>query len=77
MRPLALALLAALAAGPALQRLARYLFPPLGVPTSYVTQPYGVMGPGQMEDCITYRYEYHVLCIAWISHEESKSIRGA
>ena len=67
----------ALAAGLALQRMSRDLFPPLGVPTIYVAQPYGGMDPAQMEGYLTYRYEYHFLYIAGISHVESKSIQGA
>ncbi len=67
----------ALAAGLAIQRMSRDIFPPLGVPTIYVAQPYGGMDPAQMEGYLTYRYEYHFLYIAGISHVESKSIQGA
>jgi multidrug efflux pump subunit AcrB len=66
-----------LAAGLAIQRMSRDIFPPLGVPTIYVAQPYGGMDPAQMEGYLTYRYEYHFLYIAGISHVESKSIQGA
>ncbi len=31
----------ALAAGLAIQRMSRDIFPPLGIPTIYVAQPYG------------------------------------
>ena len=61
----------------ALKRMARDIFPPLGVPTIYVAQPYGGMDPAQMEGYLTYRYEYHFLYIAGIEHVESKSIQGA
>src|SRR5256714_3709599 len=61
----------------ALQRMSRDIFPPLGVPTIYVAQPYGGMDPAQMEGYLTYRYEYHFLYIAGIEHVESKSIQGA
>jgi multidrug efflux pump subunit AcrB len=61
----------------ALQRMPRDIFPPLGVPTIYVAQPYGGMDPAQMEGYLTYRYEYHFLYIAGIEHVESKSIQGA
>ncbi len=61
----------------ALQRMTRDIFPPLGVPTIYVAQPYGGMDPLQMEGYLTYRYEYHFLYIANIAHVESKSIQGA
>lgn len=61
----------------ALQRMTRDIFPPLGIPTIYVAQPYGGMDPAQMEGYLTYRYEYHFLYIAGIEHVESKSIQGA
>ncbi|MBE7539964.1 MAG: efflux RND transporter permease subunit [Opitutaceae bacterium] len=79
-RPLTVVVLVvavALAAGLAIQRMSRDIFPPLGVPTIYVAQPYGGMDPAQMEGYLTYRYEYHFLYIAGISHVESKSIQGA
>ena len=67
----------ALAAGMAIQRMSRDIFPPLGIPTIYVAQPYGGMDPAQMEGYLTYRYEYHFLYISGIEHVESKSIQGA
>ena len=57
--------------------MTRDIFPPLGIPTIYVAQPYGGMDPAQMEGYLTYRYEYHFLYIANIEHVESKSIQGA
>ncbi len=60
-----------------LQRMTRDIFPPLGIPTIYVAQPFGGMDPAQMEGYLTYRYEYHFLYIANIEHVESKSIQGA
>lgn len=60
-----------------LQRMTRDIFPPLGIPTIYVAQPYGGMDPLQMEGYLTYRYEYHFLYISNIEHVESKSIQGA
>ena len=66
-----------LGAGLALQRMARDIFPPLGIPTIYVAQPYGGMDPAQMEGYLTYYYEYHFLYITGIEHVESKSIQGA
>jgi multidrug efflux pump subunit AcrB len=65
-----------LGAGLALQRMPRDIFPPLGVPTIYVAQPYGGMDPAQMEGYLTYFYEYHFLYITGIEHVESKSIQG-
>src|ERR1700688_4302810 len=64
-------------AGIALGQMARDVFPPLGVPTIYVAQPYGGMDPSQREGFLTYYYEYHFLYITGIEHVESKSIQGA
>jgi multidrug efflux pump subunit AcrB len=58
-------------------QMARDVFPPLGIPTIYVAQPYGGMDPSQMEGFLTYYYEYHFLYITGIEHVESKSIQGA
>ncbi|MEO6078591.1 MAG: efflux RND transporter permease subunit [Steroidobacteraceae bacterium] len=66
-----------LASAMALQKMARDIFPTLGVPTIYVAQPYGGMDPAQMEGYLTYYYEYHFLYITGIEHVESKSIQGA
>src|SRR5256714_1539256 len=59
-----------------IQRMSRDIFPPLGIPTIYVAQPYGGMDPAQMEGYLTYYYEYHFLYITGIEHVESKSIQG-
>src|SRR5581483_3488069 len=67
----------ALGATVAWQRMTRDIFPPLGIPTIYVAQPYGGMDPAQMEGYLTYYYEYHFLYITGIEHVESKSIQGA
>ena len=56
----------------ALNRMSRDVFPPLGVPSIYVAQPYGGMSPEQMEGFLTYYYEYHFLYITGIEHVESK-----
>ena len=64
-------------AGIAITQMPRDVFPPLGVPTIYVAQPYGGMDPSQMEGFLTYYYEYHFLYITGIEHVESKSIQGA
>jgi multidrug efflux pump subunit AcrB len=66
-----------LGAGLALTRMARDIFPSLGIPTIYVAQPYGGMDPAQMEGYLTYYYEYHFLYLTGIEHVESKSIQGA
>jgi multidrug efflux pump subunit AcrB len=60
-----------------IQRMSRDIFPPLGIPTIYVAQPYGGMDPAQVEGYLTYYYEYHFLYIAGIEHVESKNIQGA
>src|SRR5438874_2509739 len=60
-----------------LRSMSEDVFPPLGVPTIYVAQPYGGMDPAQMEGFLTYYYEYHFLYITGIEHVESKSIQGA
>src|SRR3954463_11982347 len=67
----------ALGAWVALEQMTQDIFPPLGVPTIYVAQPYGGMDPAQMEGYLTYYYEYHFLYITGIEHVESKSIQGA
>jgi len=61
----------------AVQRMARDIFPPLGIPTIYVAQPFGGMDPAQVEGYLTYYYEYHFLYITGIEHVESKNIQGA
>src|SRR5258708_31252729 len=60
----------------ALTRMARDIFPDMGVPVLYVAQPYGGMDPAQMEGFIVNYYEYHFLYITGIEHVESKSIQG-
>src|SRR5438105_12771684 len=67
----------ALGAWLALTKMARDIFPTLGIPTIYVAQPYGGMDPAQMEGYLTYYYEYHFLYITGIEHVESKNIQGA
>ena len=60
----------------AIGRMARDIFPDLGVPVLYVAQPYGGLDPAQMEGFIISYYEYHFLFITGIEHVESKSIQG-
>src|SRR6202007_210928 len=60
----------------ALDRMARDIFPDLGVPVLYVAQPYGDLDPAQMEGFIVSYYEYHFLYITGIEHVESTSIQG-
>src|SRR5882724_5634480 len=79
-RPVTLVVLviaACLAGFLGIQRMSRDIFPPLGIPTIYVAQPFGGMDPAQMEGYLTYYYEYHFLYITGIEHVESKSIQGA
>ena len=61
----------------ALKKMPRDVFPPLGIPTIYVAQPYGGMDAAQMESYLTYVYAYHFLYLANIEHVESKTIQGA
>src|SRR5213079_1971166 len=61
----------------ALQRMPVDIFPQVGDPVIYVSQPYGGMDPQQMEGYLTYYFEYHFLYIAGIEHVESKNIQGA
>src|SRR6266699_290283 len=78
-RPLTIVVLViavCLGAWVAVQRMTRDIFPPLGIPTIYVAQPYGGMDPAQMEGYLTYYYEYHFLYITGIEHVESKNIQG-
>jgi multidrug efflux pump subunit AcrB len=74
---LVLVIAVSLGAGVSLKRMSRDIFPPLGIPTIYVAQPFGGMDPAQMEGYLTYYYEYHFLYITGIEHVESKSIQGA
>src|SRR5580698_10312022 len=61
----------------AIQRMHVDIFPQVGDPAIYVSQPYSGMDPAQMEGYLTYYYEYHFLYITGIDHIESKSIQGA
>src|SRR5258707_7793552 len=60
----------------AIDRMARDIFPDLGVPVLYVAQPYGGLDPAQMEGVIVSYYEYHFPFITRIEHVENKSIQG-
>ncbi|MDL5050135.1 efflux RND transporter permease subunit [Oscillatoria amoena NRMC-F 0135] len=53
------------------------IFPPLGLSTIYVAQPYGGLSPEQMEGLVTSYYEYHFLYVTGVKFVESKSIQGA
>ena len=66
-----------LAAWLALDRMRKDIFPEVGAPTIYISQPYGGMDPSQMEGFLTYYYEYHILYVTGIEHVESKNIQGA
>ena len=61
----------------AVRRMPVDIFPKVGEPAIYVSQPYGGMDPAQMEGYLTYYYEYHFLYITGIARVESKSIQGA
>src|SRR2546426_392192 len=64
----------ALASVLAFQRMPVDIFPQVGDPVIYVSQPYGGMDAQQMEGFLTYYYEYHFLYITGIDHVESRSI---
>ena len=64
----------ALGAWLSLQKMSRDIFPPLGIPTIYVAQPYGGMDPAQMEGYLTYYYEYHFLYITGIEHVDAGAL---
>ena len=60
----------------AVLKIPRDIFPDLGVPVIYVSQPYGGMDPEQMEGFLINHYEDHFLYVAGIEHIETKSIQG-
>ena len=60
-----------------MRRMAREVFPPLGIPTLYVAQPCGGMDAAQMEGSLAYYCDDHFLHPAGIEHVESKNIQGA
>src|SRR5213594_3399546 len=66
----------ALASVLAFQRMPVDIFPQVGDPVIYVSQPYGGMDAQQMEGFLTYYYEHHFLYITGIDHVESQSIPG-
>ncbi len=66
----------AIAAALAVVRMKADIFPDLGSPTIYVSQPYGGLDPSQMEGFVTYYYEYHFLYITGLEHVESRTIQG-
>src|SRR5262252_695083 len=66
----------ALCAVLALERMPMDIFPQVGDPVIYVSQPYGGMDPQQMEGYLTYYYEYHFLYITGIDRVESRSLPG-
>jgi multidrug efflux pump subunit AcrB len=59
------------------QRLRADIFPDLGEPVIYISQPYGGLDPAQMDGFTTYYYEYHLLYVSGVKQIESKSIQGA
>ncbi|MHB1871328.1 MAG: efflux RND transporter permease subunit [Steroidobacteraceae bacterium] len=61
----------------AISKMPADVFPPLGVPTIYVAQPYPGMTAAQMEGFLTYYYEYNFLYIDGIRSVEARSIEGA
>ncbi|MDO8366910.1 MAG: efflux RND transporter permease subunit, partial [Saprospiraceae bacterium] len=45
----------------ALRRMPLDMFPDLGLPTIYISQPYGGLSPEQMEGFITSNLEYYCI----------------
>src|SRR3569833_2703725 len=66
----------ALCAFLAIRRMPVDIYPNIGAPAIYVSQPYGGMDPQQMEGFLTYYDVYHFLFITGIEHVESKNIQG-
>ena len=54
-----------LGAGLAVDRMARDIFPTLGIPTIYVAQPYGGMDPAQMEQALDQLEKAKKFIIEW------------
>src|SRR5437773_12223373 len=63
----------ALASVMAIKRMKVDIFPQLGAAAIYVAQPYGGLGPSELEGYLTYYYEYHFLYITGIERGESES----
>ena len=61
----------------AIQKMPRDIFPDMGVPVIYVSQPYGGMDPEQMEGFLINHYEDHFLYVSGIEHIETKCIQGS
>src|SRR5262249_59651968 len=66
----------ALSAVLAVQRMPMDIFPQVGDPVIYVSQPYGGMDPQQMEGYLTYYYEYHFLYITGNDRVENRNLPG-
>ncbi len=52
------------------------IFPALDLPTIYIAQPYGGVGPDQMDGFIAARYQDQCLYVSGIKNIEIKSIQG-
>lgn len=78
-RPLtALVLLLAmvLASVLSLKKIPLDMFPDLGLPTIYISQPYGGLSPEQMEGFITSNLEYYCIYLTGLAYVESKSVQN-
>jgi multidrug efflux pump subunit AcrB len=59
----------------ALRRMPLDMFPDLGLPTIYISQPYGGLSPEQMEGFITSNLEYYCIYLTGLEYVESKSVQ--
>ncbi|HRI61954.1 MAG TPA: efflux RND transporter permease subunit, partial [Saprospiraceae bacterium] len=60
----------------ALRKLPLDMFPDLGLPTIYISQPYGGLSPEQMEGFITSNLEYYCIYLTGLEYVESKSVQN-
>lgn len=60
----------------ALRRMPLDMFPDLGLPTIYISQPYGGLSPEQMEGFITSNLEYYCIYLTGLEYVESKSVQN-
>ncbi|HNR06009.1 MAG TPA: efflux RND transporter permease subunit [Saprospiraceae bacterium] len=52
------------------------MFPDLGLPTIYISQPYGGLSPEQMEGFVTSNLEYYCIYLTGLAYVESKSVQN-
>lgn len=59
-----------------LRRVPLDMFPDLGLPTIYISQPYGGLSAEQMEGFITSNLEYYCIYLTGLEYVESKSVQN-